>query len=39
MTLPDFSFYEGSFRNDLPDGEGSFSWTDGYKYFGMWMNG
>lgn len=31
--------YSGMFRNDLPDGTGTYTWEDGTKYEGQWKNG
>lgn len=31
-TYPNGSYYEGSFENDLPHGNGVFVWEDGVRY-------
>jgi len=48
FTWDDGSCYEGWFKNNLFDGEGTFhflntqgiyTWSDGKKYEGLWKNG
>ena len=31
--------YVGEFKNNLPHGQGTFSYSDGSKYFGQWVDG
>ena len=31
--------YEGQFCNDIKQGYGTYSWTDGRKYSGWWYQG
>ena len=38
-TFPDGSYYEGTFRENMPHGNGEFYWPDGIKYSGQWKNG
>lgn len=38
-TYLDGSYYEGTFEQDLPHGNGIFCWPDGVKYDGTWLRG
>ncbi|MGB1591776.1 MAG: membrane-binding protein, partial [Promethearchaeia archaeon] len=33
------TFYNGEWKNDLPHGKGTCTWSDGNVYEGEWKNG
>lgn len=38
-TYPDGSYYDGMYKENVPNGTGEFFWSDGVKYSGQWRGG
>ena len=39
MIWPDETYYEGEWKDDKFEGEGSYLWVNGSKYVGNWHKG
>lgn len=39
LTWPDGRIYEGEYKDDKKDGQGTFIWADNRKYIGGWKEG
>lgn len=38
-TNSDGSYFKGEYRDDVPNGKGSYYWAHGEEYHGDWVNG